>query len=82
MKTIEDEKVNEDKLEFYMQERISVHIVLKREVSPGKKVFLRGLIIERPTDRIWVIDEVKLGEVRVSISEIANDGVNELEDRG
>jgi len=81
MKT-EDERVNEDRLEFYMQEKIPVHIILKREARPGVKIFLRGLIVSRPTDRIWVIDEVKLKEVRVSILEIAPEGVHELRGRG
>ncbi len=77
-----EERANSDKLEFYYNEKFKVHIVLKREVSPGKKAWLNGEIIRRPTNRLWIINEKKMGEVRVSISEIASDGVSELREVG
>ena len=77
-KMIDEEKANTDKLEFYFNEKFNVHIILKREVSPGRKSWLNGTIIERPTDRLWILNEQKLGEVRLSISEIAPDGVKEF----
>lgn len=77
-----DERANTDKLEFYYNEKFKVHIVLNREISPGKKAWLNGEILRRPTDRLWIIDEVKMGEVRVSISEIAPWGVDELREDG
>lgn len=73
-----EEKANTDKLEFYYNEKIKVHLVLKREVSPGKNVWMNGEILRRPTDRLWIIKDRCLGEVRVSISEIAVDGVSEF----
>jgi len=70
-----EEKANTDKLEFYFNEKFKVHIILKREVSPGKKAWLNGNIVLRPTDRLWIINDRELGEVRLSISEIASGGV-------
>ena len=74
----QQEKVNTDKLEFYYNEKIKVHIVLMREVSPGKKSWINGEIVRKPSDRLWIILDRKIGEVRVSISEIAADGVSEF----
>lgn len=77
---IYEEKANTDKLLFYFQEKIIVHIILKREISPGKNVFINGLIVRNPNDRLWIIDDRKLGEIRVSISEIAPWGVNQYKE--
>lgn len=79
---IYEEKANTDKLLFYFQEKITVHIILKREISPGKNVFINGLIVRNPNDRLWIIDDRKLGEIRVSISEIVPWGVYEYKEDG
>lgn len=73
-----EEKANTDKLEFYFNEKIKVHIVLKREISFGKKSWLNGAILRRPSKRLWVLNDNVLGEVRLSISEIAPWGVYEF----
>ena len=77
-----EEKANTDKLLFYFQEKMNVHIILKREVSPGKNVFINGLIVRNSSDRLWIIDDRKLGEIRVSISEIVPWGVYEFKEDG
>jgi len=73
-----EERANTDKLEFFYDEKVLVHVILKREISPGKNVFLNGEIIRRPSDRLWIINDRKMGEVRVSISEIVPWGVKEF----
>jgi len=77
-----EEQSNSDKLDFYYQEKMLVHLVLKREISPGINVFLNGYVIKKLTDRIWLIKDRKIGEVRVSISEIKPYGVNEFVEEG
>lgn len=77
-----EEKANNDKLEFYFSEKIKVHIVLKREICLGKNVWMNGLIIRRPSERFWIINDAVLGEVRLSISEIAPWGVYEFTEVG
>lgn len=74
----EDEKINEDRLNFFMQEKVKVHIVLIRKNYAGKNIFLRGLLDRKVAEKVWVIKEMKLGEVRVFLSEIAPHGVLEL----
>ena len=78
IKMNDEEKANNDKLEFYYNENIIVHIVLKREIYPGRKSFLNGLIVDKLNERLWNLDENKLGEVRLSISEIAPNGVHKF----
>ena len=76
-----EERANFDKLDFYWKEKIKVHLILKRTNENGKHIFLNGSIKEKINDRLWVIEEKVLGEVRVSISEILNDGVFEMEEK-
>ena len=73
-----EEKANTDKLEFYFNEKIIVHIILKREIHPGKKMFFNGIIIRHPSDRLWILKDRVIGEVRISISEIVPCGVSEF----
>ncbi len=73
-----EEKANTDKLLFYYSEKVNVHIILKRQVSSGKNSFLNGLITNRLNERLWVLKDRELGEVRLSISEIAPGGVKEF----
>lgn len=71
-KKIKDEKVISDLLESYHKDKKKVHIVLKRVTSAGEHEWLNGYAIRRPTENVWIIDEDKLGEVRLHISEILN----------
>ena len=77
-----DEKANTDKLEFYFNEKVKVHITLNREATPGKNAWLNGEIVRHPTDRLWIVRDRDLGEVRLSISEIKPWGVNEFKEDG
>lgn len=72
-----EEKANTDKLIFFYQEKIAVHIILKRKLPNGKNVFSNGLLIGNPTDRLWIINDRVDGKTNISISEIVAWGVKE-----
>ena len=78
----DEEKGNVDKLEFYFQEKMIVHLILKKKTKEGKNFYLNGLIVKKISKRLWIIKDRELGEVRVSISEIAPWGVNEFTEVG
>ena len=73
-----DEISNTDKLDFYFKEKVEIHLILKREVSPGKKIYYNGFLIKRLSDRLWVLKEKELNEIEISISEIAPNGVSKF----
>jgi len=77
-----EEKANTDRLEFFYNEKVKIHLILKREISPGKKVYINGELIRRPSERLWILKDRELGEVRVSISEIAPNGVEKFTEVG
>ena len=77
-----EEKANTDKLIFYFQEKIAVHIILKRKLPNGKNVFSNGFLIGNPTDRLWIIDDRVDGKTNISISEIVAWGVKECREKG
>ena len=72
----DDEKINSDKLESFYKDKTKVHIILKRILSNGNNSWLNGKIIKKSTKRIWILKEDKLGEIRISISEIKD--INKL----
>jgi hypothetical protein len=77
-KLTQDELTNLDKLEFFYNEKIKVHLKLRRTDNFGKNIFLNGFIKERLTDTLFLMDERLLGELRVSLFEIKIDGVGEF----
>ena len=66
----QDEKINEDILNSFYSENIKVHIILKRTDRENKNIYLNGLLLRKASERVWVLQERVLGEVRVAISEI------------
>lgn len=66
----QEEKGLTDKLEFFHSENTEIHFKLHKFMQNGNRMFLNGFIKERSNERLWLIDENKLGEVRISISEI------------
>lgn len=78
----DEEKANTDKLEFYFSEKVAVHLILKKEISLGRKSFLNGLLIDRLNERLWNFRDRRLGEIRLSISEIAPWGVHKFTEVG
>jgi len=65
-----EERAILDKLRFYYDEKIEVHITLRKLMPNGSHAWLNGSLMPSAIERLWLVDERKLGEVRVSISEI------------
>lgn len=65
-----DEKIIDDRLNSYYTEKTRVHIILKRTNYSGQNIFLNGLLTRKATERVWIVQENVLGEIRLSISEI------------
>jgi len=53
-----------DKLEFFLDEKIKVHIFLEN------RKFLNGVLISKKSDTIFIIDEFKLGETYVFVEDV------------
>lgn len=73
-----DQKINLDNLNYFLNEKIDVHIKLLRKDYNGKNIFLNGSLIEKYTESLFIINEQKLGKLRVHILEIKPNGVFEL----
>lgn len=69
-KMTKEERGITDKLEFFFSEKIEVHFKLHKILPDGNRMFLNGFIAERSNKRVWLINENKLGNIRVAISEI------------
>jgi len=74
-----DQKINLDNLNYYFNKKIKVHIKLLRKDHNNKNIFLNGELIEKFSDSLFILQEQKLGEVRVHILEIRPNGVFKLE---
>lgn len=75
-----DARINDELLQSYFKESISIHIVLKRILSNGKNSWLNGKLLRKTTDNVWVLQERELGEIRVSINEIVPNGISKFEE--
>ena len=75
-----DAMINDELLQSYFNESISVHIVLKRILNNGKNSWLNGKLLRKATENVWVLQERELGEIRVSINEIVPNGVSKFEE--
>lgn len=73
-----DQKINLDNLNYYFNKKIDVHIKLLRKDYNNKNIFLNGSLIEKHSDSLFIMQEQKLGEIRVHILEIKPNGVFEL----
>lgn len=70
----DEERANSDKLDSYFKDNIEIHVTLKRKIK-DKNAWLNGRITSKASDRVWIIQERELGEIRLAISEIVNDGI-------
>ena len=69
-KMTDEERAIWDKLNSYYKENKNVHILLKKVNNKGENIFLNGELLFPATERVWVLKERKLGEIRIAISEI------------
>lgn len=72
-----DEQANLDKLVYFLDSKIEVHIKLLRTDHKDKNIFLNGFVAARLSDRLFLINERVLGDIRLSLSEIKPNGVME-----
>lgn len=63
-KKMENNEVMKEKLEFYMHEKVKVHIVTY------DKLYLNGYVIKKVKDNIYKLQESKMGEVFLFLNEI------------
>ena len=66
-------RINE-KLDFFMTEKIKIHIELK------DRTFLNGVIIKKVKDNVYWLQESKIGQVFLFVKDIYD--VDEYKDRG
>lgn len=73
-----EEKANTDKLKFYYEEKVAVHLILKRKTPNNKNIFYNGFITGNPSERLWIIKDRIDGEIKLSISEIEPWGIKDF----
>lgn len=72
-----DEQINLDNLIYFLESKKRIHIKLLRTDHNGKHIFLNGILIVRLSDRLFLLKERILGEIRVSLAEIKPNGIRE-----
>lgn len=72
-----DQKINLDNLNYYFKKSKDVHIKLLRKDHNNKNIFLNGKLKEKFSDSLFIMNEKKLGEIRLHILEIKPNGVFE-----
>ena len=60
----ENDMIWNEKLQFYLDNKIMVHIELK------DKSFLNARILEKESDKVWVVSDRKFGIMHLFISDI------------
>ena len=62
------EKMNEDKMKerirFFLENKVKVHIELL------DRTFFNGVFIKQSEENVWILNEVKLGEVFIFLEDI------------
>lgn len=76
-----NQKINLDYLNGFYSSNKPIHIELLRTDYTGRNIYLNGILTEKISDTLFIIKERKLGEVRVSIYEIKDNGISEFRGR-
>ena len=66
----ENEQAMKEKINYFFDNKIKVHITLNRILASGKNVWLNGLVSEKLTENLFVIQEDVLGEIKITTFEI------------
>ena len=74
-----NEKINLDNLIYFLESKKMVHIKLLRTDHNGKHIFLNGTFVVRLSDRLFLLNERILGDIRVSLAEIKPNGIMEYQ---
>lgn len=59
-------RIIQEKLDFYNSKKVKVHI----KKFDGE--FLNGILVEKESDRVWIIQENKFGLMHIFVPEISN----------
>ena len=65
-----EERGFSDKLEFFYNEKMEVHLTLKKTLPNGRHIWMNGPLAPTSSDKVWNIDDRVLGTVRVALVEI------------
>jgi hypothetical protein len=78
----QEERSNLEKMNYSFSVGEKVHIKLKRTNEKGKNIFLNGHFKEKLTTTLFTFQENVLGEIRISLSEIRDNGIFKYEEVG
>ncbi len=59
-----------DKLEFFYNEKMEVHLTLKKTLPDGRHIWFNGFMTPTSSKKIWNMIDRKIGKVRVALIEI------------
>lgn len=65
-----EERAVLDKLNYFYDNKIKVHLKLHKNLPDGRRIFYNGILIEKNNDTIWVLNEKVLGNITISLYEI------------
>lgn len=66
----EHRRMIKDRLDFFLFEKLPIHLVLFRKLKTGEHIFLNGTLETKFNENGYWLNEDKLGKVRVFVSEI------------
>jgi len=65
-----EQEIKTDKLNSFIEDKSKTHLTLFRTNEKGDHIFLNGYILKQAGEKVWILREDVLGEIRVHISEI------------
>ena len=65
-----NENAMQEKISYFLENKIKVHITLNKIMPNGKHSWLRGIFTEKLTDNLFILKESVLGEIRITTFEI------------
>jgi len=73
-----EQRANLEKLNYFFENKIPIHLKLERKNELGKNIFLNAQITKKDSDTLFILNEKVLGEIRLSIFELRDNGVFEM----
>jgi hypothetical protein len=73
-----EQKINLDYINGFYLDNKPIHIELLRVDYNGRHIFLNGILNEKISDTLFIIKERRLGNIRVSLFEIKDNGISEF----
>jgi len=73
-----DQKINLDYLNEFYKSKSKVHIRLLRTDNSGNNIFFNCVIKEKLSETMFIINDRILGDIKISLFEIKENGVSEF----